>query len=110
MHQGSEPRSAKYSMADEFGRPGTCRSNVGCEAIDEPCTNRIVPFFPPPGARFSHRNRLASPFLVQCSCPLIATLAWTFMADLLRVVCERRCLERRRCALRSKIWRVMSKT
>src|SRR6185312_18056 len=52
------------------GWPGTWRSKVGCEAIDEPCTNRIVPrswvFC---ARRFSHRNSLASPFLVQCSLP-----------------------------------------
>src|SRR4029079_16915743 len=70
MDQVSKPRSAKYSMAEECGRPSTCRSKVGCDAIDEPCTNRTVPFLAPPGARFSQRNRLASPFLVQCSWPL----------------------------------------
>src|SRR6188508_3046231 len=58
-------------MAEEFGRPGTCRSKVGCEAIDEPCTNRTVPFLAPPGARFSHRNSLAGPLVVQCSWPLM---------------------------------------
>ena len=81
----SKPRSAKYSIADEFAGPGTCRSNTGCEAIDEPCTNSTVPFFGPPGARFSHRNSLASPLLVQCSWPeirpLVATLT-SFMTDL----------------------------
>src|SRR5262245_14571309 len=71
IDQVSKPRSAKYSIAEEFGRPSTCRSKVGCEAIDEPWTNRMAPFLAPPGARFSHRNRLASPFLVQCSWPLI---------------------------------------
>src|SRR2546428_833735 len=30
-------------MADESGRPGTWRSKVGVEAIDEPWTKRIVP-------------------------------------------------------------------
>src|ERR1700753_1990683 len=85
IDQVSKPRSAKYSIAEECGRPSTCRSKVGCEAIDEPCTNRTVPFLAPPGARFSHRNRLASPFLVQCSWPLIlrpprALVATSFMA------------------------------
>src|SRR5581483_5454318 len=69
MHQVSKPRSANQAITDEFGRPGTCRSKVGCEAIDEPCTNRMVPFFGPPGARFSHRNSLAGPLVVQCSWP-----------------------------------------
>src|SRR6187200_572219 len=72
IDQVSKPRSAKYCIADEFTRPGTSRSKVGCDAIEEPCTNRIVPFFGPPGARFSHRNSLAGPLLVQCSCPLIS--------------------------------------
>src|SRR4026208_285188 len=52
------------------GCPVTCKSNVGCDAIDEPCTNRMVPlsglFW---ARRFSHRNSLASPFWVQCSLP-----------------------------------------
>src|SRR6188508_529058 len=52
------------------GCPGTCKSNVGCDAIDEPCTNRMVPLSRVFWARrFSHRNSLASPFLVQCSLP-----------------------------------------
>jgi hypothetical protein len=68
-HQVSKPFAAKKSMADESGMPGTCRSKVGCDAIDEPCTNRIVPALSAAPVRFSHRNSLTSPFVVQCSCP-----------------------------------------
>ena len=50
MDQVSKPRSAKYSIAEECGRPSTWRSKVGCEAIEEPCKNRTVPFLAPPGA------------------------------------------------------------
>ena len=57
-------------MADEYGRPGTCRSKVGCEAIEDPCTNRIVPACGTLGdAFFSHRNSRISPLFVQCSTP-----------------------------------------
>src|SRR5256885_4010696 len=57
-------------MAEESGRPGTSRSKVGCEAIEEPCTNRIVPWvFPGSPATLFHRNSLTSPLLVQCSVP-----------------------------------------
>ena len=45
--QQTKPRRANQSMTDESGRPGTCRSNVGCDAIDEPCTNRTAGL--PPG-------------------------------------------------------------
>src|SRR5262249_50855002 len=58
-------------MTEESARPGTCRSKVGCEAMDEPCTNKILPAGPegPPACLF-HRNRRTSlPFSVQCSSP-----------------------------------------
>ena len=45
-HQVSKPRAANQSITEESGRPGTCRSKVGCDAIDEPCTNRMVPAGP----------------------------------------------------------------
>ena len=63
--QQSKPRRAKKSIAEESGRPGTCRSKVGCAAIDEPCTNRIVPAvsFGSP-AHFSNRNSFTPPSLV----------------------------------------------
>src|SRR5688572_4104859 len=73
MHQVSKPRSANHSIAEECGRPGTCRSKVGCEAIDEPCTNRIVPRGPPAAEGLCQRKSLMSPFLVQCSVPFIGT-------------------------------------
>src|SRR5215467_2537041 len=58
-------------MTEESARPGTCRSKVGCEAMDEPCTNKILPAGPEgsPACLF-HRNRRTSlPFSVQCSSP-----------------------------------------
>ena len=67
--QVSKPFDAKKSMAEASGMPGTARSKVGCEAIDEPCTNRIVPALSAAPVRFSHRNNRTSPFVVQCSCP-----------------------------------------
>src|SRR5262245_41298321 len=74
MHQVSKPRAANQSIADESGRPGTCRSKVGCDAIDEPWTNRIVPL----ASRDStlllrHRNSRMSPLRVQCSVPCTVT-------------------------------------
>src|ERR1700758_5383844 len=70
----SKPRARNQSMADESARPGTCRSKVGCEAIDEPCTKRIVPFFSAPcnGGLF-HRNSLTLRLFVQCSVPPFQT-------------------------------------
>src|SRR6476646_563631 len=84
--QQSKPRPANQSMAEESGRPGTCRSNVGCAAIEEPCTNKIVPMLLPGSpAHFSHRNSFTPPSLVvQCSSPLTATLAISFIVHLLR--------------------------
>src|SRR5262245_5949816 len=64
-------------MAEESARPGTCRSNVGCDAMDEPCTNRIRPTGPEgsPLCLF-HRNRRTSvPFCVQCTSPRTAVAA-----------------------------------
>src|SRR5438093_11616303 len=83
-HQQSKPRAANQSIAEESERPGTCKSKVGCEAIDEPCTNRIVPERPAgSSAYFSHRNRRTSPLLVQCSSPRMAVLGETglFIGD-----------------------------
>src|SRR5436190_19808456 len=75
-HQQSKPRAANQSIAEESRRPGTCRSKVGCEAIEEPCTNRMVPAGPDGSpAYFSHMNRrTAEPLLVQCSSPRIGAL------------------------------------
>src|SRR5580704_19768592 len=74
-HQQSKPRRANQSITEESGRPSTCRSKVGCAAMDEPWTNRIVAAadFGSP-AHFSNRNSFTLPSLVvQCSSPLIAT-------------------------------------
>src|SRR5688572_15100609 len=70
MVQVSKPRSANHSIAEECGRPGTCRSKVGCEAIEEPCTNRMVPRAAP-AEGLCQRKSLISPFFVQCSVPFI---------------------------------------
>src|SRR5579864_876228 len=57
-------------MAEESGRPGTSRSKVGCEAMDEPCTNRIVPRVSAGlPAHLFHRNSFTSPLWAQCSRP-----------------------------------------
>src|SRR3954447_20366116 len=75
-HQVSKPRAAKKSIAENSFRPGTWRSKVGCEAIEEPCTNRIVPrVCAGSPAHFSHMNSFTSlPLLVQCSSPRMAAL------------------------------------
>src|SRR5262245_23766595 len=66
-------------MAENSLRPGTCRSKVGCEAIDEPCTNKMVPrVCAGSPAYFSHMNSFTSlPLLVQCSSPRMAGLGVT---------------------------------
>src|SRR5580692_180247 len=72
-HQQSKFCRAKKSITEESSRPGTCRSNVGCAAMDEPCTNRMVPAvcFGSP-AHFSNMKSFAPSLVVQCSSPLIA--------------------------------------
>src|SRR3954453_919942 len=57
-------------MTDEWGRPGTCKSKVGCEAIDEPCTKRMVPAVVAAGC-LRQRKSLTSPLRVQCSVPFM---------------------------------------
>src|SRR6185295_1545602 len=69
MHQVSKPRSANHSITEDPGLSGTCRSKVGCEPIDEPCTNRMVPFGFPATAGFCQRKSLTLPLCVQCSLP-----------------------------------------
>src|ERR1700675_4838664 len=73
-HQHTKPRCATQSMTDESGRPGTLRSNVGCEAIDEPCTNRTAGLPAGESTYFSQRKRRTSPsdvdLRVQCSTPV----------------------------------------
>ena len=74
-HQQTKPRRANQSITDESARPGTDRSKVGCDAIDEPWTNSTAGF--PVGAPtyFSHRNKRTSRLLAQCSAPVTVKLA-----------------------------------
>src|SRR3954465_12172403 len=84
-HQVSKPRAAKKSIAEESGRPGTWRSKVGCEAIEEPCTNRIVPLVAAGSAtHLFHMNSFTPPSLVvQCSVPtIVAGLIISFIVHL----------------------------
>src|SRR6266852_3499117 len=83
MHQASKPRSANHSIAEECGRPGTCRSKVGCEAIEEPCTKRIVPRVLA-AAVLRQRKSLTSPLRVQCSVPFIGSVIYPFYARIRR--------------------------
>src|SRR5262247_3146277 len=78
-HQVSKPSAAKNSITEESWRPGTCRSKVGCEAMDEPCTNKIRPAGPEGSPLFLfHRNsRTSLPLLVQCSSPRMAAAGET---------------------------------
>src|SRR3984957_18832991 len=56
-------------MAEESGRPGTSRSKVGWLAIEEPCTNRTMPFACAGScSHLFHRKSFTLPsLLVQCS-------------------------------------------
>src|SRR5450631_3551596 len=85
-------------MAEEPGRPGTCRSKVGCEAIDEPCTNRMVPMLLAGSpAHFSNMNSFTPPSLpVQCSSPLIAAAAGLVISFIGHSSCLRMILINRR--------------
>src|SRR5512135_3838343 len=85
-HQQAKPRRANQSITDESGRPGTCRSNVGCEAIDEPCTKSATGLPSGEPANFSHRNRRTSPLFVQCSTPSTgASVAKALAAEVIAV-------------------------
>src|SRR3954452_825661 len=72
-HQVSYPRAAKKSMTEESARPGTCRSNVGCEAMDEPCTNRIRPSASEGSPAFLFQRKSFTPpsLVAQCSLPVM---------------------------------------
>ena len=48
--------------------------------MDDPCTNRMVPFFCGVTAGFSQMNSFTSPLRVQCSFPVMAISAGWFMA------------------------------
>src|SRR3954469_19443108 len=73
--QQTKPRRANQSITDESGRPGTVRSNVGCDAIDEPWTKSTAGLFSGVPTNFSHRKRRTSPLRVQCSTPVTAASA-----------------------------------
>src|SRR5665213_228401 len=73
-HHATKPRRANQSITDESGRPGTARSNVGCDAIDEPCTNSTAGLPSGVPTYFSHRNRRTPPLRVQCATPVTAAL------------------------------------
>ena len=84
-HQQTNPRRANQSITEESGRPGTVRSNVGCEAIDEPWTNSTAGLPSGDPANFSHRKRRTPPssvaFVVQCSTPVTGVEHWTHKGE-----------------------------
>src|SRR5579871_2485615 len=66
----SYPCPAKNSIAEEFGRPGNWKSKVGCDAMEDPWTNRMIPFAAAGStAHLFHINRFTSPLRAQCSVP-----------------------------------------
>jgi hypothetical protein len=73
-HQQTKPRCANQSITDESGRPGTERSNVGCDAIEEPWTNSTAGLAEGEPTNFSHMKSRTSPsavgLVVQCSTPV----------------------------------------
>src|SRR5437588_5514988 len=73
--QHAKPRRANQSMTEESGLPGTARSNVGCDAIEDPCTKRIAGLPSGAPANFSQRKRRTSPLRVQCSTPVTGVAA-----------------------------------
>src|SRR5215467_1939106 len=95
-------------MTEESGRPSTRRSKVGCDAIDEPCTKRMVPtvVFGSP-AHFSNMNSFTLPsLLVQCSSPRMAAARDTsFIVHLFEVVALAIPAERELCRERD-VWRL----
>src|SRR5881409_1327928 len=74
-HQLTHPRRANQSITEESGRPGTARSNVGCDAIDEPCTNSTAGLLSGESTYFSHNNRRTSPLCAQCPTPVTSASA-----------------------------------
>src|SRR6476620_6731961 len=67
--QQTKPRLANQSITDESGLPGTARSNVGCDAIDEPCTNSSTGLPAGESTNFSHRKSRMPLFDASCSTP-----------------------------------------
>src|SRR5258708_39985785 len=93
MHQVSKPRAVNQSITEESGRPGTFRSKVGCEAIEEPCTKSTVPRLCALAAgSFCQRysRTLSLPLLTQGSFPVSAGRAFdaTCFTSSLREKCE----------------------
>src|SRR5438128_9210348 len=72
--QQVKPRCANQSITDESARPGTLKSKVGCDAIDEPWTNNAAGLPSDVPTYFSQRKRRTSPLCVQCSLPVTASL------------------------------------
>src|SRR6266404_4270965 len=68
--QHTKPRRANQSMTEESDLPGTYKSNVGCDAIDEPCTNRSAGLPSGEPTNFSHIKRRTPSLCVQCSTPV----------------------------------------
>src|SRR5215469_6650728 len=80
-------------MTEESGRPGTSRSKVGWLAIDEPCTNRMMPLAWAGSAShlFNRKSFTLPSLVVQCSVPARrcgeGDLAVSFMAVILGLYC-----------------------
>src|SRR3954454_5405900 len=72
--QQVKPRCANQSITDESARPGTLKSKVGCDAIDEPWTNNAAGLPSDVPTYFSQRKRRTSPLCVQCSLPVTVAL------------------------------------
>src|SRR5215468_3365485 len=78
-------------MTEESARPDTCRSKVGCEAMDEPCTNRILPAGPEgsPACLFHMKSFTSASLVVQCSVPAIRNCSFmdeTSVRSLIRLL------------------------
>ena len=60
--RSDKTRDTYCDIANESGRPGTLRSKVGCEAIDEPCTNSTagLPSGTPTNRSEEHTSELQS--------------------------------------------------
>src|SRR5436190_4672334 len=86
--QQAKPRFANQSITDESGRPGTVRSNVGVDAIDEPCTNRTQGLPSGLPTYFSHRKSLTSPLWVQCSTPATPVVAGASEVGVRLIACS----------------------
>src|SRR6476646_11414010 len=73
--QQTKPRLANQSITDESGLPGTARSNVGCDAIDEPCTKSNTGLSAGDPTNFSHMKSRMPFFEASCSTPCTASPA-----------------------------------